>query len=101
MKVLSSPSLAGRIEKYPRLWRWILAGPMGFVLSVLTMATLPLVLPSGAGGINHILMPVLFFPLIWAGYILWPLVADRIARCAAWYFALLLISLIVLLLNFI
>ncbi len=48
------------------LLRWLLAGPGAFVLAVLLMAFLPLVLPAGAGGVNHMVLPALLFPLLWA-----------------------------------
>lgn len=71
-------------------WRVILAGPMALVLAVLAMAGLPALLPVGAGGVNHVVFPVLGFPLIWAALAVVPVVADRLARCGWAYLAGLL-----------
>lgn len=46
--------------------RWILAGPGALIGSILVLAAAPAVLPAGAAGLNHITLPALAHPLIWA-----------------------------------
>ena len=77
-----------RLGARPTLTRWVLAGPLGFVLSILSLAGLPHLLPVGAGGVNHLLLPVIFFPVLWTIYIVWPVMVDRLGLCALWFFAL-------------
>lgn len=55
--------------KYFRyMWssRFWLAGPAALIVSVLIMAAMSLWLPKGNAGINHIMVPLILFPFIWA-----------------------------------
>ncbi|WP_147112515.1 hypothetical protein [Tateyamaria sp. syn59] len=87
-----------RIDRHPTRWRWILAGPTAFILSILAMAGLPTVLPAGAGGVNHLVLPVVLFPLLWSSFIVWPVASTALPRVATTYLALgaLLLTLITL-----
>jgi len=80
-------------------WRWILAGPVAFVLSVLMMAMLPLVLPPGSGGINHLVLPVLFFPLLWSLCCIWPVATETLGRCLVTYAGLSVLCLTAIIAN--
>lgn len=70
------------MARRPLLWRWILAGPVAFLLALLSMAALPLVLPGGAAGVNNLVLPVMLFPLLWAGYCIWVVATDQPGRYA-------------------
>ena len=85
-----------KLDARPTLTRWILAGPVGFILSILSLAGLPHLLPAGAGGVNHLLLPVIFFPVLWSIYIIWPVMAERLGLCALMFLALFLICLVTL-----
>ena len=39
---------------------------MAFALSILLMLGMAVWFPQGVAGINHIIMPLILFPLIWA-----------------------------------
>ncbi|MEM7529880.1 MAG: hypothetical protein AAF416_19845 [Pseudomonadota bacterium] len=54
------------IENRPTLMRWILAGPITAILAVLLTAAMPLWLPEGAAGVDHIVFPIVLFPATWA-----------------------------------
>lgn len=69
----------------PTGWRWILAGPVAFLLSVLLMASLPFVLPAGRGEIDHLLLPVVLFPLIWSVLVVLPVATDNLTRMSRIY----------------
>lgn len=87
--------------KTDKILRWTLAAPGAFVISILVMASFPLALPKGAGGVNHIVFPVLAFPLIWATLIILP-VSTRNIRKMAWIYAgLLAFCLAIILLSFV
>lgn len=60
--------------------RWILALPVSLIASVLVMAVLTYLVPDGAAGINHLVLPVVLFPVIWAGFVTYVLIADRVWR---------------------
>jgi hypothetical protein len=52
----------------PRRWaRFILAGPLVFLCSLLLMGGAHLWVPPGAGSVNHIVLPILLYPAIWTG----------------------------------
>ncbi|MCV6595848.1 MAG: hypothetical protein OIF40_02015 [Mangrovicoccus sp.] len=83
------PSFAWH-NRHPRAARWILAGPVALILSVLFMASMPLILPAGAGGVDHLVMPVVLFPVIWCSALLYPVMADDLGRAAGVMYGLLL-----------
>lgn len=88
-------------ERTERVWRWILAAPMGFLISILIMASFPLFLPKGAGGVNHVVLPVLAFPFIWATLIILPVSTRKVGKMALIYAGLLLFCLAVIILSFV
>ncbi|WP_299848310.1 hypothetical protein [uncultured Roseovarius sp.] len=58
---------------------------MAFLLAILVMATLPLILPSGRGDIDHLVLPVIFFPLIWSTLVVLPVTSVSPGRIARLY----------------
>jgi hypothetical protein len=51
----------------PRRWlRVLLAGPLVILTSVTVTAGGALWLPKGAAEIDHLMLPILLFPAIWA-----------------------------------
>lgn len=79
------PHLETKWAVSERALRWVLAGPVALLLSILLMASLPLVLPAGAGGVNHLVLPVLAFPLIWAILIVLAVAARNVWRLTRIY----------------
>lgn len=53
------------LDYLPSLRFW-LAGPVTLIVSILTMASMSLFLPKGKAEIDHLVIPVVIFPLIWA-----------------------------------
>lgn len=51
--------VAAAIQSRPVLVRWILAGPATILAALATMAAMPLWLPAGAAGINHLALPII------------------------------------------
>lgn len=50
-----------------RLWaRFLLAGPIAIIVALTLLAGMPLWLPGGAAGIDNLVFPLIFAPLIWA-----------------------------------
>ncbi len=46
--------------------RAVFAGPIALIVSILILLAMPLWFPVGIGGIDHLVMPVVTFPLTWA-----------------------------------
>ncbi len=65
---------------YPLVLRWIMAGPLTLLAAVLTMASAPLLLPPGAAGVDHLILPILLFPAFWAVYFFYSLLERNPAR---------------------
>lgn len=62
--------------------RGLIAGPLVLACSVLVMAGMPIYLPAGAGGADHIAFSVLLFPLIWAALFFYAIMEKRQWRSA-------------------
>lgn len=70
-------------QKYRRrrlIARWILAGPLAFIVSVLIMASMPMWMPMGAGNVNHLAFSVLLFPAIWVAIVMYVLLEENMTR---------------------
>ena len=101
---MTEPDFEGRVrprqDRSHRTLRWLLAAPGALLISILMMASFPMVLPKGAGGVNHLLFPVLAFPLIWATLIILPVSTRRVLRMAWVYAGLLALCLAIIGLSF-
>ena len=50
-----------------QLWlRVLLAGPASIIVALTLLAGMPLWLPGGAAGIDNLVIPLVFAPLIWS-----------------------------------
>ena len=63
--------------------RITLAGPVTALLSVMIFAGMPLWLPRGAAGIDHIVLPLILLPAVWAA-LFFHAVLDRSLRAWRW-----------------
>lgn len=81
----SGPASLARdaIIRRPLLVRWVVGGPGVLVATVLIMAVMPLWMPEGAAGIDHIVMPVVLFPLIWCLIFLYTCLEENLIRSVA------------------
>lgn len=91
--------LANALKSRPRLVRWLLCGPVVFIATVLVMMGMAFWLPAGAAGVDHIALPVLLFPLIWAGLFFYALIDDSLLRALSVVAVLIILHLGLLLLN--
>lgn len=71
-----------RISGGNTVMRWLVAGPLALVASLAAIAALPHLIPPGAGGIDHLVFPVLTFPLIWAAAFFYACLEEKIGRAA-------------------
>ena len=88
--------LIAKWNAHPRRTRWISAGPLGFVMAILSMASLPHGLPAGAGGVDHLVMPVVLFPLLWAVLIVVPVLPERPGGVQAAYLGAIFLELVLI-----
>jgi hypothetical protein len=65
--------------KNHRFW---LAGPVTLMLSIFTMAAMSLWFPPGIANVNHLVFPLVIFPLLWAVSFFYSLLEVNIKR--AW-----------------
>jgi hypothetical protein len=70
------------IRSRPVLARWLLAGPGAILAALATMAAMPLWVPAGAAGVNHIALPIIFTPLLWAVPFFYAVLAENLVRAA-------------------
>ncbi|MEM6578819.1 MAG: hypothetical protein AAF678_10030 [Pseudomonadota bacterium] len=101
----SAPRWAGfstleqRLKARPRLTRWILCGPVALIVTLLVMMGMAHWWPGGAAQIDNIAMPVVLFPLIWAGIFFYALADDKLARAALVMTILMVANVVLLLLS--
>ena len=65
--------------------KWIrvgFAGPGAFIIALVIMAGMALWLPQGAAQIDNLVLPLILFPLIWAGLFFHACLDGKLARVA-------------------
>ncbi|MEM9148469.1 MAG: hypothetical protein AAGC57_20095 [Pseudomonadota bacterium] len=63
--------------------RWWLGGPGTVAFAILATAAMPLWLPEGSAGIDHIVFPIVLFPLTWAAAFFYVVLEGNPRRCLA------------------
>jgi hypothetical protein len=87
----SSPVVSGPSRR--RAWaRGVLAGPLAFLTAGVIMAGGTAWLPKGAAQIDNIVLPIGFFPLIWAAVFFYTSLDRKLGRAYLVTFALLLVN---------
>lgn len=76
--------------------RWIAAGPLALFMAILSMASLPYIWPPGEGGVDHLVMPVVLFPFIWAVLIVLPLLPEKPGKLFLVYCVTIIVELALL-----
>jgi cation transport ATPase len=66
--------------RYLSSLRFWLAGPVTVVVSVLIMAAMSLWLPEGNANIDHLIVPVILFPLIWGTVFLYVILENNMKK---------------------
>lgn len=72
--------------------RWILAGPLALAVAVAVMAAMPLWFPEGAAGIDHLILPLILFPAIWAVAFFYACMTEKLGLASVVLVGLLLIN---------
>jgi hypothetical protein len=80
---VSTTALAApRKSRCQTVARITLAGPVVLLLSALVFAGMPLWLPRGAAGIDHIILPLILLPAVWAVLFFHAVLDRSLARVA-------------------
>lgn len=72
--------------------RWFLAGPVALLLAAAVMAAMPLWFPQGAAGIDHLILPLILFPAIWAGAFFYACLGENLGRASLVLIGLLTVN---------
>lgn len=64
----------------PTLTRWLLAGPGAIIAALLFVMAMPVWLPEGAAGVDHVVWPQVLAPLIWALFCTYTCIEEKLAR---------------------
>lgn len=80
------------IQSRPVLVRWILAGPATILAALATMAAMPLWLPPGAAGINHLAFPIILTPLLWAVPFFYACLTEDLPRASLVFTAVIVVQ---------
>lgn len=69
-------------QLWARIWRFLLAGPITLLATIVVMAAGSLWLPEGDAQVNHFVIPVVLLPAIWAVLFFYSCL-DRLGRASA------------------
>ena len=72
--------------------RWLLAGPVALAVAFVVMAAMPLWFPQGAAGIDHLVLPLILFPAIWAAAFFYACLAENLVRAGVILIGALLVN---------
>ncbi len=82
----------GKRKRRAIVIRWILAGPVTLAVAVAVMATMPLWFPQGAAGIDHLILPLILFPALWAVAFFYACLAENLTRAGVILIGLLIVN---------
>lgn len=86
---MTRPSDAARVRKWLRV---TLAGPLPPVIAVAIVCGAVTWMPEGVAGINHLALPMIAFPAVWAGLFFHACLDRRLARAYAIHGTLLAVN---------
>ena len=64
------------------LLRWSLAGPGALAAAVSVTGAMPLWFPAGAAGLDHLVLPLVLFPVLWALALIYAVLEENLARAS-------------------
>ncbi len=72
-----------RTWPWPLITRVFLAGPLAIIVSLLVVGCMPVWFPKGNAGIDHIALPIIMLPGVWAAFFFHALLDRSLLRVAA------------------
>lgn len=70
-------------RRWPVIIRFLLAGPVTIIVSLLVVGCMPIWFPKGAAGIDHIALPIIILPGIWAALFFHAVLDRSLLRATA------------------
>ena len=80
--IFVGPEVRSNRERRAVWWRVLLAGPGAILVSLLVLLGMPLWFPPGVGNVDHLVMPIFTFPLVWAVLFFHACLDRRLSRVA-------------------
>lgn len=80
------------IRAHPVAVRSFVAGPMTIAGAIVVMAAMPLWFPPGIAGIDHLILPILLLPGIWAALFFHAILAANVWTALWVQLAIILIN---------
>jgi hypothetical protein len=71
-----------RASRWRLAARIALAGPIALLLSAMILAGMPLWLPRGVAGVDHIILPLILLPAVWAALFFYAVLDRSLVRVA-------------------
>lgn len=71
------------IEAHSVLVRWLLAGPVTIVATLLVLAGMVFWVPEGQARLNNVALPVILMPLVWAALFFYACLDQNLTRATA------------------
>lgn len=70
------------MKNHALIMRWALSGPVTFIAAILGMGSMPLWVPEGAAGIDHLALSVISFPAWWGLAFFYTLLEQNLWRAS-------------------
>ncbi len=96
--IIFEGSCMSLVEKNNQRWRYLvstrfwLAGPVTLIVSVVIMAAMSLWLPEGNAQIDHLVVPLILFPLIWSCVFFYVVLENNLKKSSIVMLILFLIN---------
>lgn len=78
---MSETGLSETAPSSSLFWRFVLAGPLVFLVAVAVMGGAAVLIPPGPATINHVAIPLVIFPGVWAILFFYACLETRLWRC--------------------
>ncbi len=88
LQIYANRGLSMSIKRILLSARFWLAGPVAFLLSMITMMGMTVWFPKGEAAVDNIVMPLVLFPIIWAIIFFYAYLDSKIKRVALCFSAL-------------
>lgn len=72
--------------------RWLLAGPGALVVSITTLAGMPVWFPRGGANVDHMYLPMTLLPGIWGIAFFYAVLSERLGRVACIFLLVTVVS---------
>lgn len=79
----AASQIRAAVSAHPVLSRWLLACPGAAVASLLFVMAMPVWLPKGVAGVDHVVWPQVLAPSVWSIFCVYACLEDELLRGVA------------------